>query len=350
MKLHILIILILSTSWAAGQNVVSFSGGYYQSFNGLDDVTDTPTTFPYYTANDLSGLESPLDLTLEPFKTSGLNGWYFRNSERARLPYRVYGLEGAGSGFINWGLQNRAFGAISNTIDRAIGSISNGTTAKPQFGVVMRNDTGEVIDSLEVSFAGEQWRGPGFPLSLVFDYHVGTASSIDADVAYIQPGGNFDFSAEKAGIIFGRIDGRVDGLGGTLEDLNWFPGEYLIMRWTNGLPSSGLGINDLEVGNIAAPQARWIWMEGDLIYHPRESSWLPFSISGAWGFDFEQDSFILIDNAVEDPGWLFMDYFPLIYSLGENTWYYAVEDTWPPGLLEHIFPEVLHVETHAEGD
>lgn len=216
--------------------VVSFAGeGYEQTFDGLHDGG--------IALADLPGSGFPWHLAKRPFSNSlGMDGWYVRNVAPNALAYRVYGETGTGSGYINFGLTGAA--------NRALGGISNGGSARPQFGVVLLNDTDSTITQIPISFAGEQWRGTGAEVTLVFDYQVGETASITAPGTFLQPGGNFNFAASGAsGVINGKTIGRKAGLGGTLSGLNWTPGQYLILRWTNSTNTAGLAIDDFRIGD-----------------------------------------------------------------------------------------------------
>jgi hypothetical protein len=215
------------------EGVVPFAGAYSQNFDGLH-----PTT----RSTDLLPAEAyPHHLQDAPFTgASGMDGWYVRNISNPALAYRIYGLSGSSSGFVNFGIGE----------DRALGGISNGSGARPRMGVVLRNDTQEVISAVDLSFAGEQWRATGNPDRLTFSYRVGVSSSIDEDGApFIEPGGTFDFvgSTQLNGAIDGSAAGRVEGLGGELTGLNWLPGEFLVLRWTNAAAGAGLAIDDFSI-------------------------------------------------------------------------------------------------------
>ncbi|MBE2179928.1 MAG: hypothetical protein IAE97_05610 [Chthoniobacterales bacterium] len=219
--------------------IVTFAGSYAQTFNGLSGASISSTELP------IAGFPYLLDAA--PFSgASGLAGWHVRNIAAAALAYRVHGETGTGSGYINFGL--------TGSTDRALGATAGASNARPQFGVVLRNNTASTISQIAISFAGEQWRGTGSATTLVFDYQVGNLPSIAATGTFTEPGGNFNFTASGAsGSINGKVAGRVGNLGGTLSGLNWAPGQYLILRWSNSTNSAGMAIDDLQIVSIGAP-------------------------------------------------------------------------------------------------
>ena len=230
---------LLSLSIVPAHAVVLFSGGTYsQNFDGLHPFTLAATAVP--------NTGFPYHLQDSPFTDStGMTGWYVRNAATNALAYRVYALTGTGGGYVNFGTDD----------DRALGGISNGSTALPQFGVVFQNTSGVTIDEVMLSFTGEQWRGSGATDLLVFSYQVGATGSISAGGTFIQPSGTFDFTGpQSTSLLDGNLaDNRITGLGGSLTGLNWQPGDYLILRWTNSVSAAGLAIDDFTMTAVPEP-------------------------------------------------------------------------------------------------
>lgn len=226
-----LLSLLLTAGAVSAQSVVSFTGNYTQSFDGLPVVTLAATALP--------NTGFPYDLSATPFVSEGMEGWQIRNAAANALAYRVYGLSGTGGGFVAFGVDGE---------DYALGGISNGSSALPQFGVVLKNSTGATITEATISFDGEQWRGSGAADVLALSYQVSTESKINASGTFIAPGGSFNFvGSTTSGVIDGSSAGLTTGLGGTLVGLNWEPDSYLILRWTNSTASAGLAIDNFAI-------------------------------------------------------------------------------------------------------
>jgi hypothetical protein len=110
---------------------------------------------------------------------STIPGWYAKDSV-APLTYR------AGDGSTSNGALY-SFGTGTNT-DRALGSVGSGTTNTVFWGVLLQNDTGGTITSLDVAYAGEQWRDgggatPSVAQTVTFSYVTGNPASTDFTVA-----------------------------------------------------------------------------------------------------------------------------------------------------------------------
>lgn len=259
------------------QQPASFDGVYVQHFDGL------PTRSVSAAAIPAEGF--PHFVASPPFADAvGLEGWFVFNNAASSLAYRAYDLSGTSSGFTSFGR------AASGGGDRAFGGISNGSTARPGVGVILRNDTGRMLDTIILSYAGEQWRGTGQSVRLAFRYLVSPTENFSGRT-FQAPGGNFDFvAANEAGSHYGDTRGRSSGLGGTLSNLNWAAGSHLVLQWSINQAGAGLALDDLRITlpptpptPEAAPPANWVYSTGAYTYSLDHGHW--FRIEGNPGPD-----------------------------------------------------------------
>ncbi len=255
------------------QRPASFDGNYAQHFDAL------PTRSVSASALPAAGF--PHFLAAAPFADGvGLEGWFVFNDAGNALAYRAYDLTGTSSGFANFGR------AAAGGGDRALGGISNGSTAKPGVGVILRNDTGNTIDTILLSYAGEQWRGTDQSARLAFRYLVSSTPDFSG-LTFSSPGGAFDFVAASAtGSIPGDTRGRTRGLGGTLTNLNWPAGHFLVMQWIVSQADAGLAVDDLRIAlpptpatSKPMPPPNWIYSTGPYAYSLDHKRW--FRLAGA---------------------------------------------------------------------
>lgn len=181
-------------------------------------------------------------------------GWSFHESGlNANSSYTA----GTGSG--NGG-DTYSFGARDST-ERALGSLLSGNLA-PSFGVKVSNETGGVIDTIAISFFGEQWRlgslGRTDRLEFAYSFDAtvlsdGTWSRFDPlDVA------SLDTSA-PVGLRNGNAAANRVSLAGSLTGLSLESGSSLWLRWTDFNAEGaddGLAIDDFSLiarGPVAAP-------------------------------------------------------------------------------------------------
>ena len=236
---------IFAAFFAAGVSAqstfISFTGATYtQNFNTLP----SSGTFPF------SG-SGPFDL---PTTTPGsLNGWGFG---------RLAGSSPNASFLFDDGTNTTAsaysYGSTGAT-ERALGSISTGSTLNTAFGALLVNNSGATINSITLTFTGEQWHRGGNSQSLDFGYGVGATS--------VLAGTFTPFSALNFGNVQNGSSAPLDGnlpanqllISATITGLNWTNGSNLVIRWTNtgnAAQPAGLAIDNFsfaipEPGTVA---------------------------------------------------------------------------------------------------
>ncbi|HMO38421.1 MAG TPA: hypothetical protein PKC76_03915, partial [Saprospiraceae bacterium] len=190
---------------------------YSQNFNTLE-ISGTPA---WSNNTTLSGwflfrqpASSPVAITTYIASTGGSNSGSFYSYGNAASTDRALG--GLGSGGAYFG--SPAAGAVAGWI-----------------AVAFTNNTGSTINSINISFDGEQWRNGGNTdaQTMVLEYGIG--ATFGAVATWTAPGGNFDWTSPVTGASGTGIDGNVAGLvsnrGGTLNMLNWANGATLWIRW-----------------------------------------------------------------------------------------------------------------------
>ncbi|MCU0317655.1 MAG: PEP-CTERM sorting domain-containing protein [Fimbriimonadaceae bacterium] len=202
------------------QAQVGFTGLYTQNFDTL--ITTS--------SSSISGNLIP---------GSGMTGW---ETNRTSII--------AGTGSSNAG-GLYSFGTGTST-ERALGSVTSGSTGPIHFGVRLRNDSGVTLTTLQISFSGEQWRIGGNAIqSLVFAYKLNPVTISES--GYI-PNSSFDFVGPRTGAA-AAIDGNLAlnraVVSGTLNiSGGWEAGDELMLRWTkDGTNSHGLALDDVKLFN-----------------------------------------------------------------------------------------------------
>ncbi len=181
-------------------------------------------------------------------------GWQVsENDTNANTTYAVGTGSGNGGNVYSFGL--------AGATDRALGSLTSGSLQPAYYGALFTNALGSAIDSLTVSYTGEQWRRGDTPVGLEtsdrlsFQYRL-TSGSIDtgtwttvAALAFVAPS-----TATTAGALNGNAVGNRTAISATLSGLSIASGSTFAIRWVdldaNGA-DDGLAIDDLSV--LAAP-------------------------------------------------------------------------------------------------
>lgn len=266
---------------AAIASTVPFSGEYTQDFNGLA-IWSEGDIFPLLQIEIGDGphaIEGILGAT-------GMIGWYGENSDGNNENTEFKAHDGnfgssTGRGIISFGL--------SGSSERALGFVPTGQ-ARPSFGVILENTSDVTYTSVQISFAGEQWRAGDPNIENLIEFFHGTGSSI-LDAQTLVPELTFNAPYLSGAINNAGLDGDAPAnrevLSAEITGLSWGPGQTLALRWkTNELSGqdNGLAIDDLVVTGIEGG--------GD-----------PADLNGDGVVDFS-DLLILLSNwgACADPG------------------------------------------------
>jgi hypothetical protein len=173
----------------------------------------------------------------------------------------------AGSGSSNSG-NLYSFG-VEGSSDRALGSVGSGNAGNLFWGARFYNDTGRSLDTLYLSYRGEQWRNSGEASSqgLELQWRIGgngIGGSSLADMGWTsapQLGFSAPVSGGSAGALNGNLAANSRQLSGSLSGLGLAAGQDLWLRWSDPNHSGadhGLAIDDLVVSSSPLPAVRII--------------------------------------------------------------------------------------------
>ncbi len=216
---------------------VNFNGIYTQNF---DTLATSGTANPW--TNDTT-----------------IAGWFLFNQLSSGTPITAYnadsGTSTAGS-FDSYG--------TTGATDRALGGLASGGAyfSAPASGTVAgwvafaaRNTTGATVNTLNVSFDGEQWRNGGNTSAQKMGLQYGIGTTFGTVSSWTTPGGTFDWTSPIVGATAVALDGnatanRVASVGGALTNLNWANNDTLWLRWVenNDVGSDhGLAIDNFSL-------------------------------------------------------------------------------------------------------
>ena len=236
-------ILILSCCAIVNADI-SYSGGTYsQNFDGLANSGNNNLW-----AND-----------------STLQGWsLFQSAGTAITSYNAGNGNSAVGRFYSYGStgsSERSFGVLGSGASY-FGSPATGTLAG-HIAVQVTNNTGLTIDSFTLGFDGEQWRNAGNLNAQAMNLEYGFGNTFAGVSTWNAPGGNFNWSSivnsASAAAVDGNATGKVAGLGGTINSLNWNQGTSLWVRWieTNDIGNDhGMAIDNFAFSatTVAIPE------------------------------------------------------------------------------------------------
>ncbi len=235
LKVVSLLFSLMAVSAVYGQASLSSQAGYTQTFNTLASTGTVGT--------------------LSPWSDNGtILGWYAYQGKT--LPWGAPASYYLDDGSFNTGGAGlRSFGTTGQT-DRALGEVSNGAdTALFAMALRLVNNTGSALNSIMVSYRGEQWRQNSSVNGLVFSYQVGS-TTIAAGTWTPVPA--LDFLPLKNGIA-GALDGNAAGnytVKTAIINLSIAAGQEIWLRWTKmGILSCGMAIDDVLIQAEPTSQA-----------------------------------------------------------------------------------------------
>jgi hypothetical protein len=215
----------------AQSNSISITGPTYnQNFNTLPNSG----TFSFVGSG-------PFDL---PTTTAGsLDGWAFRqlSGTSANAAFRV------GDGSTN----NQSVYSYGTTgsAERALGILA-GPQRVSSIGALFVNNSGSTINSITITFTGEQWRRAPNPNTLSFQYSVG-ATSIAAGTFTSFSALNFTGpQTGSATALNGNLAANQVLVSATITGLSWTAGSRLAIRWNDANDAgtdAGLAIDNFSL-------------------------------------------------------------------------------------------------------
>jgi hypothetical protein len=147
-----------------------------------------------------------------------------------------------------------SFGISTNSSERALGSLAVNSTGTIYYGIRLRNDTGQTVTSLDVSYVGEQWRKANNSAvqKLAFEYRQGV-DLIDLTGTYTPlPALDFAspiFSATTGTALDGNLAANRTLTSATLN-VTIPPGEEVMLRWADANDPNedhGLAVDDVTI-------------------------------------------------------------------------------------------------------
>jgi hypothetical protein len=219
-------LLLVSSSQLATAQVIYTFGTYSQNF---DTLASTGTNNPW-------------------IDNATITGWYSTETS-----YKANDGTGNSAGLYSYG--------TTGSTERALGSIVSNSVPTVRFAAQLLNNSGSTIQSINLSFVGEQWRnsGGGVVDTLAFEYLVTASPTNQISAGGYTGDSNLDFTALHVAAPASALDGNLPvnqtPLNDTITGLNWGPGQFLWLRWSEirlpNAPNNGLAIDGLT---LAVPE------------------------------------------------------------------------------------------------
>ena len=217
----------------------------------------------------LTTLDIPYTQSFDTLPASGSATW----TNNSTIPGWFHARTGTGTTIVaNNGSSNAgnlySYGTGTAT-DRALGSVGSGNAAIGNmfWGLRLQNNTGAAINSLDVSYTGEQWRNAGSAAQTVASSYLVGSPTVTGSLAEFQATGVavpvLDFTSPTTGGTATALDGNSAAnrvaLVHTISGLNIPNGTEVMLRWSDPNHTGanhGLSIDDFSVtphGSVSLP-------------------------------------------------------------------------------------------------
>ena len=220
------------------------TAGYTASGSATINLTD----------NDVNPFISLTSSYTQRFDTLATSGTGLPWTDNATIPgwYASRTVYNAGAGASNAGALY-SFGTGTSS-ERALGSVGSGSTGTVYYGARFKNNSGNIITRLKITYRAEQWRNGGTGTAQVvnFAYQTGSPASITSGTWINQS--NLSFSSPvsntTAGALVGNDIPNYTDISYTITGLNIAPDLEFMIRWEdidhNGA-DDGLAIDDFTI-------------------------------------------------------------------------------------------------------
>ncbi|MES2330969.1 MAG: T9SS type A sorting domain-containing protein [Bacteroidota bacterium] len=190
---------------------------YSQNFDGLPNSG----TF------SLSG-KGPFNLGGSPVNGTNLSGWQLLMSTGSNTNAAFATGTGSSTGNGVYSLGS------SGSTERALGSLASSSGIYAT-GLVLTNQTGNILNSFTISFTAEQWRKGGSTTknTWAFHYKTGLIAHIDQPGLLDEPNLNFSsvVTTASAASLNGNLPENRQTVSYTVNGIAWKAGEQLLFRW-----------------------------------------------------------------------------------------------------------------------
>ncbi len=211
---------------------------YTQNFDGL------PSTGTF----SLTG-KGPINISQSPVNGTNLNSWqlFMVAGTGTSASFNIGTGSATGNGMYS-------LGNAGNT-DRSLGTLasSGGIYA---FGLILTNNTENVLNKISISFNVEQWRKGGSGNKNTWQFKWKTGIMADINQTVLQLDSNLNFSSRinttGAGSLNGNLPENQQTIIYTLKQIIWKPGEQLLLRWDDSDESGSDDVCSIDNFSLSA--------------------------------------------------------------------------------------------------
>lgn len=179
-------------------------------------------------------------------------GWYLNFGASPTIPTVFYASDGSGTS------ASRPYAFGVDAAQRSLGIVPNGSAGVQSFvGWRLKNNTGAVVNNLQVSWKGKQWfrntLGGNQTITLSYRKSSSDITNLTGTYTNLSPIFNTPQPTGATGILNGNLAENSAEVTNNINGLNLAPGEEIMLRWifTSNPNYHVFGLDDVTISYIA---------------------------------------------------------------------------------------------------
>jgi hypothetical protein len=227
------------------------ANSYTQNFDSLGTTT----------ISNVVSLTTGVQTSLGSAVANTLDGWYAAKLAGSGGTTNIVADSGSGNSGAVYNYGNST--APANT-DRSLGGLATGSFT-PGFGALIKNETGQTLQGVQISFTAKVWRSSTVTNTLTFGYGAvdgssfTTANFLTAAGASAIPAANVVYVGTNNAAVDGNLPANQITFSNVNVPVSLAPGETMFIRWQDfdGAGSdAGLAIDNVSLtASAGAPPA-----------------------------------------------------------------------------------------------
>lgn len=179
-------------------------------------------------------------------------GWYVNFGAPTTIPTSILASDGSGTS------ASRLYTFGNDATQRSLGIVANGNPGVHSFmGWRLKNNTGAVVNNLQVSWKGKQWfrntLGENQSITLSYRKSSSDITNLTGTYTNLSPIFNTPQPTGATGILNGNLAENSAEVTNNINGLNLAPGEEIMLRWifTSNPNYHVFGLDDVTISYIA---------------------------------------------------------------------------------------------------
>lgn len=174
--------------------------------------------------------KGPFALSMLPPSPQNLTGWYAYQiaGSQSNMNFATSTGSSTGSGIYSYG--------PSTHPNRSLGSLASGTGIYA-FGLILKNETGMVLNRVQIRFLATQWRKGGSTHKNTWRFGYHCSDTVRPFIDSLFNDHRFNFTSIHTGtgtaVLNGHLPANQFWVEDSITDIYWLPGQQLLLQWSD---------------------------------------------------------------------------------------------------------------------